>query len=274
MEDGFIRSAGLGASLTPASSLCIDREGIYYDATSESGLERLLRTAKFNPDVLARAVRLRQQIVRHGITKYNLDADESPDYRELAGGRPIILVAGQVPDDASLRLGLTNCVSNIDLLRIVRRRQPDAFLIYKEHPDLLAGKRKGLSDAALLHEIADLVVGNVAVGELLDVSDEVHVATSQMGFEALIRGRPVSCYGLPFYAGWGLTRDGVTPLRPRRKLSLDQLIAGVLILYPRYLSGNTGLPCEVEDVINEIHRTRGEKRNFIRRSLHRLGWAR
>jgi capsular polysaccharide export protein len=273
MEDGFIRSAGLGSKLTPASSVCIDREGIYYDATRLSGLEKLLRTALFDQRLLERAARLRQRIAEHGITKYNLQSAASPDYRALAADRPVITVAGQVPDDASLRFGLTNGLSNIELLQIVRRRRPGAFLVYKEHPDLLAGKRKGRSDTVALGKIADLIVGNVAVDQLLDASDEVHVATSQLGFEALIRGCPVWCYGLPFYAGWGLTHDSVTPLRPRRTLSVDELIAGVLILYPRYLSVETGLPCEVEDVINEIRTTRHRKRSLLRRSFHRMGWG-
>lgn len=274
IEDGFIRSAGLGAKLTPASSLCIDREALYYDATRESGLERLLRTASFDPLLLARAARLRQRIVQYGISKYNLNATASPDYRTLAAGRRIITVAGQVPDDASLRFGLTGGLSNLQLLQMVRARRPDAFLVYKEHPDLLAGKRQGLCDAAALDTLADLVTGNIALDALLDASDEVHVATSQLGFEALIRQRPVWCYGLPFYAGWGLTHDAVTPLRPRRALPLDALIAGVLILYPSYLSGDTGLPCEVEDIIDEIHATRHNKTGLLRRSLRRIGWAR
>ncbi|MDA4835726.1 capsular polysaccharide biosynthesis protein, partial [Enterobacter hormaechei] len=100
IEDGFIRSAGLGANLTPASSLCIDREALYYDAARESGLERLLRTASFDPLLLARAARLRQRIIQYGISKYNLDATASPDYRTLAAGRRIVTIAGQVPDDA------------------------------------------------------------------------------------------------------------------------------------------------------------------------------
>ena len=79
---------------------------------------------------------------------------------------------------------------------------------------------------------------------------------------------------MPFYAGWGLTHDAVTPIRLRRTLSLDALMAGVLILYPRYLSGNTGLPCEVEDVIDEIHATRHNRTGVLRRSLRRIGWAR
>jgi capsular polysaccharide export protein len=103
-----------------------------------------------------------------------------------------------------------------------------------------------------------MAVGRVAVDALLGAADEIHVATSQLGFEAVLRGRPVRCYGLPFYAGWGLTQDLVAPPRPRRRLPLDALVAGALILYPKYLSWERRLPCEVEDVLAEFTGARAE----------------
>ncbi len=67
--------------------------------------------------------------------------------------------------------------------------------------------------------------------------------TSLTGFEALLRGRPVTCYGQPFYSGWGLTRDLHPPNeRRQRRLVLDELVAGALIDYPLYLNREgTGL---------------------------------
>lgn len=273
MEDGFIRSVGLGSHLVPASSLCLDRDGIYFDATRESDLERLLLNTNFTPALLSRAARLRQSIVQHNITKYNLQGAITPDYRHLAAGKPVILVAGQVPGDASLRFGLTNSVSNMDLLKAVRAQRPQAFIIFKEHPDMLAGKRGMASDPAQLAQFADLVVGNVSVDSLLRACDEIHVATSLIGFEALMRGRPVWCHGLPFYAGWGLTHDCVSPLRPRKYLTLDALVAGALILYPLYFSARTNLLCEVEDVIEELHGETPAEPSLFKTALRMMGWS-
>jgi len=88
--------------------------------------------------------------------------------------------------------------------------------------------------------------------------NEVHVNTSLAGFEALLREKPVTTYGLPFYAGWGLTNDqGPVPSRRARRLSLDELVAGVLLLYPRYLDPVSGLPCPAEIVVARL--TRGEE---------------
>jgi capsular polysaccharide export protein len=71
---------------------------------------------------------------------------------------------------------------------------------------------------------------------LLQAADEVHVLTSLAGFEALLRGKAVTCYGQPFYAGWGLTHDMTPHARRTRSLQLDELVAGALLLYPLYLS--------------------------------------
>lgn len=165
-------------------------------------------------------------------------------------------MAGQVPNDASLQLGMASHDSDTELLRAVRRARPDAFIVYKQHPDLLAEPFMHPGRSRPPHDIADLVVGNVDLNGLLHAAAEVHAATSQIGFEALLRERSVWCYGLPFYAGWGLTNDAVVSLRRKRTLSLDALVAGTLILYPHYWSNIADLPCEVEDVIAELYRAR------------------
>lgn len=276
VEDGFIRSSGLGSSLVPPSSLCFDEQGIYFDASTPSQLETILNRTNFDDAFLKRAQRLRQAIVSMGITKYNLPPQPAPDYRALAKGRTIVLVAGQVPNDASLRFGMASHTSDVDLLKAVRRARPEAFIIYKQHPDLLAkaaGRRAPPTPSA---EAADLVIGNVDLNNLLSTVDEVHVATSQIGFEALLRERPVWCYGLPFYAGWGLTHDTVVSLRRKRVLTLDALVAGALILYPRYWSNITNLPCEAEDVVAELYRSskglapNPSRRHWLAKAIHML----
>ena len=90
------------------------------------------------------------------------------------------------------------------------------------------------------------------MGTLLTQVDEVHVLTSLAGFEALLRGKLVACYGLPFYAGWGLTQDVVTLPRRRRRLSLNELIAGTLIVYPTYVSRRSGRYITPEQALDEL----------------------
>jgi capsular polysaccharide export protein len=58
-------------------------------------------------------------------------------------------------------------------------------------------------------------------------------------------------YGKPFYAGWGLTTD-VSGLDRGRRLTLEELVAGALILYPRYLDPVSRLPCGPEVIIERL----------------------
>jgi len=250
VEDGFVRSVGLGADFLPPASLVFDSGGMYYDPRAPSDLETLLRDSEFTPALIGRAARLAQQLVARGVTKYNLSG--APDIA-LPQDRRTILVPGQVEDDLSVLYGGGAIRSNLDLVREVRRESPEAFILYKPHPDVLAGHRKGAVPEADARRFADLVVQNVSTPALLDRIHEVHTMTSLAGFEALLRQRRVIVYGRPFYAGWGLTEDRL-PTDRGRQLSLEELVAGVLILYPRYLDPLTRLPCGPEVIIERLDR--------------------
>jgi capsular polysaccharide export protein len=249
VEDGFIRSVGLGSDFMPAASLVFDRSGMYYDPRSSSDLEALLRQAEFAPALVERSRRLIAQLVTRGVTKYNL-ASPAPRLDIPAGVRRIF-VPGQVEDDLSVLFGGGEIHSNLDLLAQVRAANPDAFILYKPHPDVVAGHRKGAVPETAARRFADAVVENVSTAALLAGIDELHTLTSLAGFEALLRRRRVVVYGRPFYAGWGLTTDMAAIDRGRR-LSLEELVAGVLILYPRYLDPATRLPCGPEVVIERL----------------------
>jgi capsular polysaccharide export protein len=94
---------------------------------------------------------------------------------------------------------------------------------------------------------ADVVARNADPDYLLGSVEEVWTMTSLMGFEALIRGRRVTTLGVPFYAGWGLTRDLATvPPRRRAEPDLAALVHACLIDYPRYVHPDLGIACPVE----------------------------
>lgn len=249
VEDGFLRSIGLGSDFLPGASIVLDEGGIYFDPDSGSDLERLLRDGDFDPTLLARARRLIDRIVTGGVTKYNI-AGRSTDI-PWPPGRWRILVPGQVEDDLSVRLGGGAVKGNLDLLARVRAANPDAFIVYKPHPDVVAGHRKGAVGVAALRLYADCIIRGGSIAALCGEIDELHTLTSLSGFEALLREVPVTVYGRPFYAGWGLTRD-VAPWDRGRLLSLEKLAAGALILYPRYLDPVTRQLCTPETIIDRL----------------------
>ena len=253
IEDGFLRSVGLGADLIRPLSWVIDRQGIYYDATRPSDLEELLRTTDFTTKIIERAHSLRERIVAEGITKYNVGTSSWSRPRKE---KRVVLVPGQVERDASIHYGTTDIRTNLDLLREVRAHNPDAWVIYKPHPDVKAGLRKPGDSEVKTAEWCDEVIADVPMQILFDEVDEVHTLTSLTGFEALLRGKPVVTYGQPLYAGWGLTRDmSLSPevaQRRDRHILLDELVAATLILYPTYVSRTTGRFTTPERALDEL----------------------
>lgn len=239
MEDGFLRSVGLGSDLHRPVSLVLDRAGIHYDPASGSELETMLATQELCEEDLQRAARFIRSYVSMRASKYNI---AGKPFRHAAQGRRVLLVPGQVEDDASIRRGSPLVTSNLALLRRVRENNPGAYIVYKPHPDVVAGNRYGAIDPSLLDGLADQCAPEANIIDCIEAADAVHTMTSLSGFEALLHGREVHCYGGPFYAGWGLTVDHFPLPHRQRRLSIEALVFAALMKYPRYaLPGVTGL---------------------------------
>lgn len=255
LEDGFVRSVGLGAHMVPPLSIVLDTVGIYFDPSAPSALEKLLLTATFSEETYQRAAIVRELIVKHGLTKYNIERRQLPHWQGKAG--EVVLVPGQVEDDASIRYGTTVVSTNLALLKAARDAHPNSFIVYKPHPDVLYANRKGSLESA--KQWADHVETACSMVSCLEHCDAVHTMTSLAGFEALLRGKRVVTYGEPFYAGWGLTEDRVTHgkalHRRQRVLVLDELVAATLLIHPRYwdpdLRGYTTCEGILRRIINQ-----------------------
>ncbi len=257
IEDGFIRSRGLGAELFEPISLVVDSQGIYFDPRKPCDLEDFIRASVTLTAVeLERARKLRLKICSQNISKYNVGAD-LPTL--VTHGKRRILVPGQVEDDASIVLGSDAVRTNGELLKIVRRDNPEAFIAYKPHPDVEAGLRTGSVSLADL-AAADVVLTGVSATAAIAHVDEVWTMTSLIGFEALLRGKKVVTFGTPFYAGWGLSDDRGKPC-PRRNVhvSLDGLVHAAFINYPTYRDMRSAEPISVEQALVFVGASR---RNF------------
>ncbi|HED7342683.1 TPA: capsular polysaccharide biosynthesis protein [Campylobacter coli] len=242
VEDGFLRSVFLGSDLTRPFSLIVDNKGLYVDPSKPSDLEDILQNYKFDDGLKQRAKKLITTITQNKFSKYNGLKHEKLNFNT---NKKIILIPAQVEDDASMILGGAG-FDTLKLLQSVRKANENAFIVFKPHPDVLSGNRKGLKDKNIILKYCDEIIENVSIDSAINACDEVHTITSTSGFDALLRGKKVVVYGKPFYAGWGLTQDLHHISRRTRVLSLEELVAGVLILYPRYIHPKSKNLCEVE----------------------------
>ncbi|WP_273213152.1 galactosyltransferase-related protein [Helicobacter rodentium] len=252
VEDGFIRSLSLGSDLTRPFSQVFDAQGMYFDPTQTSDLEEILQSAQFDTTLLQESYELKNKILKNKISKYNINSHKQ---LQIPTNKTKILVSGQVEDDASIAYGAPG-ETNLSLLKRVREENPNAYILYKPHPDVLSGNRIGQIEPQIALKYCDEIIDNVSLFSAIEAVDEVHILTSLSGFEALLYGKKVVTYGMPFYAGWGLTIDKQTCARRNRKLSLEELFCGAYLLYPRYIHPKTLEFCSPSVLVEELEKER------------------
>jgi len=258
IEDGFIRSLVPNASHSAPFSLTFDSRTPYFDSRQASDLECLLGSYDFagDPALMDRSREGIRSLLASGLSKYNTAGTVDAAHEPKTKDRRRILVIGQVEDDASITLGCDRPMTNNDVVRTAAAENPGCEILYKPHPDVLNGVRKRLSNPAEVAHLCRLVTAPVSLPELLAGTDHVYTITSLGGFEALLRGIPVTVMGCPFYAGWGLTDDRQANPRRGRKLSVEELFAGAYLLYPHYFNPVTGAAISFEECLELAARWR------------------
>jgi capsular polysaccharide export protein len=254
VEDGFVRSVSLGAHKAPPASLITDSRTMHYDAQNPSDLEHTLQTYDFAADkaLMVRAEQCIRMLLELRVSKYNLGKRINLDSVLGPKTKRRVLVIGQVETDAAIAFGCDRHVTNNDLVRLAASENRDAQIIYKPHPEVLHGTREGVSNPADVADICDILNEDVAPADIFDGVDHVYTITSLMGFEALLRGLPLTCVGLPFYAGWGAADDRQPSPRRTRRRSVREIFAAAYLLHSRYFDPEKGESADLEKVARRL----------------------
>lgn len=240
VEDGFLRSVGLGIQKSRPMSLVFDKTAMHFDAQRPTDLDELLNTQNLSnrPDTADNVQKFKAAFCS-GVSKYiRMESDENfSDAFQIDPDVEHIVVLGQVEDDLSIAYGADRFYSGNDLVQIAALENPDARILYRPHPEALARKKKHYSNPKDVSHLCEIIGSKWSLHETLEHASRVYTVTSFAGFEALLQGKQVDLFGLPFYGGWGFTNDrhGIDLSHKRRRtLTVDEVLAGALLLYPQY----------------------------------------
>ncbi|MUG68372.1 capsular polysaccharide biosynthesis protein [Paenibacillus campinasensis] len=276
LEDGFIRSIELGVKSRRTFSLIADPIGIYYDSTAPSQLEEYLNQDIFDEGLINESRECLEYIKMNKISKYN-HAQES--FTVKKNTKENILMVDQTFNDMSVSLGLADASTFQYMYDYTLEQYPEANIYIKLHPDVIAGKKQGYLAQIASPDRVQFITSSINPIDLLQQMDRVMVVTSQLGFEALMLNKQVCCFGLPFYASWGLTRDQIVCDRREKNRSVEEIFAAAYLRYPKYIRPDTGILGSLMDVLTFINKSKslGEiqtkyyfhnipkwKRNFLR----------
>ncbi|WP_051608640.1 beta-3-deoxy-D-manno-oct-2-ulosonic acid transferase [Selenomonas sp. FC4001] len=251
-EEGFINSIepfmGTGGrEFTFRHSIIFDEGSLYMNAHVPSRIENILNSNwSLNEKEFIRARTLMEIITREKISKYNCQ----PMGLKISAARAIkVLVVDQVYGDKSIEFGMANDENTFkDIIKAAVEENPDAEIYIKAHPVISKGHFADVQEMDNIHILTEAI--NPI--DLLQQMDKVYVVSSQMGFEAVMCGCEVHCFGMPFYAGWGLTHDRLVCERRRKKRTVEEVFYAAYVLATVYVSFKSKEICELEQVIEEL----------------------
>ncbi|NBB97245.1 MAG: capsular polysaccharide biosynthesis protein, partial [Alphaproteobacteria bacterium] len=253
VEDAFLRSLFPGRAGEPTLGLLLDQQGIYYDPSCPSDLETLLATHPLDDHAILETARLCMARLR----ALHLGKYSAVDPARPAPPPGYVLVIDQVRGDAALRHGgmhgpLSPHIFH-DMLVQAQLDHPHARIVIRSHPEAAQGLRPGhFTRADATAERITLHDAPCSPWELLEGAIAVYTVSSQMGFEAILAGHRPHVWGLPFYAGWGLSDDQTPHPRRRRKLTRTQLFAAAMLLYPKWYDPCRDRLCALPELIDHL----------------------
>lgn len=235
IEDGFIRSADLGARRVLPYSLVLDKTGIYFDGYRSSDLETLMNTAEVTSEEKKDAEYAIKLITLLNLSKYNLPSSSKYPAVSESVGKKRVVVIGQVDKDLSLVYGNPLRYDTHAMLRLAAKENPDAEILFRPHPEVYNSIRENKVSYNIFKELATISPPTTPLPDVLKTADHVYVISSLSGFEAVLRGILTTVLGTPFYAGYGFTDDRASMPRRTRSRSIEECFALAYIRYPRYL---------------------------------------
>ncbi len=264
VEDGFLRSVGLGVNRSRPMSLAFDTRAMHFDRSKVSDLDTILNTHDFERD--RRSLQLADRVMtalKDGLTKYISQGTGRSLAAELglSADQKCILVIGQVEDDLSIKYGMEGFMNGNDFVRLVSENNPDATILYRPHPESIAACKPHYSNPADISDICHVIGPEWSLQESFAAASEAHTITSLAGLEAVVAGLTVHTYGMPFYAGWGFTIDhGLANVEGKRcrQLSPREVVAAAYVLYPRYFHPETGEPTNLEGILDIAEKIRAD----------------
>ena len=275
-EDGFIRSytTPIGKSQSDKfcqiHSLVVDRTGFYFDATRKNDIETMLNNKELliNNEHKKEAIRLIERIVTNRVSKYN----HQPIYTPKIGRKGVrkVLVVDQSYGDFAIKLGMADDSTFEKMLNTAIRENPDADILVKTHPDTIAGKKgekKGYYQDLKEHDNIYKVTFPINPYSLMELCDKVYVVSSQFGLEALMAGKEVHVFGMPFYAGWGLTIDDQHLDRRTNMRTLEELFYIFYCMYTHWVDPDKGCETTIDAVIDKMIELRDEYNRNPRKAI-------
>lgn len=233
-----------------ALGFLLDDMGYYFDSHQASRCEQTLNADDYflEDHELLRSRMLIEKINKHDITKYNKYVTTGAVGFDLESD--CILVVDQKKGDASIAFAGATDDTFADMMKAAIKDNPGKKIYFKRHPDSVHKNFNSYRNRNV-KEI-EVLPDDIQINLVLNKCSKIYTVSSQVGFEGLLKGKEVVCFGVPFYAGWGLTDDRTYVPRRNKSRKIEEIFHQVCIRQSVYINPHTGKRIELEALLNII----------------------
>lgn len=239
-----------------ALGFLLDDMGYYFDSNQSSRFEHTLNSDDYflEDHDLLRSRMLIEEINQFNITKYNKYVSDVECAYHIEEN--CILVVDQKKGDASITFAGASDATFLEMMQAAIKDNPGKQIYFKRHPDSVHKNFNSYRNRNL-KEI-EVLPDDIQIAHVLKKCEKVYTVSSQVGFEGLLKGKQVVCFGVPFYAGWGLTDDRAFVPRRNKKRKLEEIFHQVCIKQSVYFNPYTGRVVSLEELLTLILKMRAE----------------
>ena len=262
IEDGFLRSLYSANHDPMPLSVIVDTKGAYYDAGVITDLEEKITTSFLNAEHYQEAKDGINYFKNNQLAKYVITTHPMKDICPEDFNTESVVIIDQTAGDASLEYGGVTTDMLEEIASHIKQHFSGRKIYLKTHPDILAGKKQGCLTGYFKESDIIILPNTFSMPTLLVHKPHIVTLTSLAGFEALLYGCNVTTYGLPWYAGYGVTQDlhpKATELIQRRSNNRDYDVETLFyvsyILYPVYFNPATLEKGSFWDIAHYLSRT-------------------
>ena len=208
----------------------VDSKAMYFDGRQSTELEDSINGLKVGyrhtQDCYGE---MKSEIIAQKMTKFTF----SENHHALIPQKNDIIIFGQCVGDMAIQATETLCQTNTELIdHFMNEYQGAGKVFYKSHPRNWCNPSDEEYIARNFPEVV-LVAADQHPISLLQHLPTCVVNTSGLGFEALMRGCSVVCYGVSFYSNWGFTQDKINCDRRINRPDFDDFAAFFLLEYTK-----------------------------------------
>lgn len=245
LDSGLVRVPDTVALSPLGASIIVDDQAPHYETRLPSRLEdRLQHGAALTPE--------QERYARAAVALLYAtpNSDNTPS---ASSDAPAVLIIDQSQSDPYFS---RNAVTFADFETMVCDALKDwpnrTIYIYREAGDDGHLSQSRLLNAGIASEHIRFLEHTSAPHELFANTEAVYTVSSKLGFEALLSGKSVTCYGQPFYSGWGLTADKQPMARRTRQRSVLDIFHYACVDAARYADPQTDEQIDLQSFLSRM----------------------